>query len=149
MNIDATIDGKKVTITLTTDQVDSIKAQTSGYTKYTDIKSIDDAVIYLKNIGHTIDIGRTGITAAEQIGWFATAVNSLINTKKFPNWDDGNERKHFPYFIKQKGSWVFDYSYFYFSDSYGLPGFYKTEEASNYAAKTIPDLYIKVCSQTF
>lgn len=148
MKVDTTIDGKKVTIELTNDQIDSIKAQTSGYTKYTDIKSIDDAVKHLRNIGHSIDIGRV-IPATEKIKWFAMAVNSLINNKSFPNWKDNSERKHFPYFIYKDSGWVFGSSYCCYSYSFGLPGFYKTEEASDYAAATIPNLYIEVCSQTF
>lgn len=148
MNIDTTIDGKKVTIELTTNQIDSIKAQTSGYQKYTDIKSVDDAVKHLRNLGHTIDIARV-IPVTEKIRWFAMAVNSLINNKSFPNWKDDNERKHFPYFIYKNGNWVFDGSCCYYSGSVGQPGFYKTEEASIYAAKTIPELYTEVCNQTF
>lgn len=148
MKVDTTIDGKNITITLTKEQIADIKAQTSGYKEYTDVKSVLDAIQHLENIGQIVtDEDKKSTTG--QIRTFARAINSLISNKSFPNWGDSSEDKHFPYFIYKNGGWVFYDSGFGSSGSSGPAGYYKTKAASNYAAKTIPELYVEVCSQTF
>jgi len=156
---------KGVTITLTDDQVAQINKQSKSkekYNHYTDIKTIDDAIEYLKSnkllkgIEITLieelwygKVFKTDLPASIQLKLIARAINHLIDDTLFPNWNNENQYKHYPYHeITSPGELRFCDS-FYSPDchSYGVVAFTKTDESSNYLGTQFIKLYEQLLNE--
>ena len=70
-------------------------------------------------------------------------IEEIYNKDWKPNFKDGNQRKWYPYFVNNNGSWRFNGSG-YFSGFYGDVGLYKDEKTSNFVGRTFMDLYLQV-----
>lgn len=70
-----------------------------------------------------------------------------LNEGWWPNWDDSNERKWFPWFRMSSSGLAFEDSNSYDWSSHSAVGSrlcLKTEALSDYSAKTIPAVYKKI-----
>lgn len=86
----------------------------------------------------------TNASINEKLRVIARAINSLIdNNTKFPNFDDNNQKKWFPYLKKVNGRWVFCSSCYDIYDSYAVVGYFKTQEASNFFGTEHIELLVK------
>lgn len=133
-----TINIQGVNITLTKDQLDQIDNQRNKFiTHFTQIDSYESAC---KVLNKTIDLEADIVTKIRTIG---KAINSLIIINdKFPNWNNNNQKKHYPVFENKAGvGLVFCFSYCACNYSYGQVVYLKSEEASNYISKTFINLY--------
>lgn len=138
MNVTTKIDGKDITITLTSDQLKQIDEQRSKITHFTQIKSIEDACKVLA-------ISCVPANVIDKIKTVAKAINSLISNERFPVYG-GCQRKHYPYFEHTKHGWVFkdsdveDYSN-------GQVALLKTNEAATYIGKNFLYLYVQMIEE--
>lgn len=150
MNID--ING--VSITLTNEQLQYINKKlnkSKRYIHYTDIKSLEDAINLLESINMDIHNVNEYSFAFLKLSIIIKAINILIdNDVNFPSWCNENQKKHYPIFkINNDGVVCFYSSTYYCNGANGLVGFYKSEEASKYAAITFIKEYSELILQKY
>ena len=71
-------------------------------------------------------------------------IEEIYNKDWKPNFKDVNQRKWYPYFVNNNGSWRFGSSSSFGSSSYGFAGLYKNEKTSTFVGRTFMDLYLQV-----
>lgn len=108
MKLETQVNGQKVTIELTQDQLNEIRKQTSKITDYKQITSVRLACeVTGDNYSELMD-ACCGLPKDEAALKQLKVVRKAINPVGYkPNWDNSSEYKHFPYF-NMKG--VFSYS---------------------------------------
>ena len=131
------------TITLTEDQLAEIKRQQNKITKVEDINTVEDACKVLSIMPPPYD------QPIDHIQLIIKAVNFLDNNGDVwvENWDNIDQRKHYPVFERRDGGWVV-----YSRDGYGDCGYgaicgfgsyFKEEKTCLLIAKKFLPLYIK------
>lgn len=68
-------------------------------------------------------------------------LEDFFNEGWIPDWTNSSERKHYPWFERRTGGWVFFGSGYFGSYSYGQAGFYKTSEISDHIGKYFLEVY--------
>lgn len=79
--------------------------------------------------------------------YHALVIVEALNEGWKPNWDNDNERKWYPWFAMSASAFAFYCSYYVRSCAGAGGGSrlkFKSEELSNYAAKTFPEIWQKV-----
>ena len=76
--------------------------------------------------------------------WQIKQLESLFNNTWIPDWNNLDQRKWYPYFIKNAYGWVFNNSNNHNSYCYGGVGFYKDQKTSDHIGKNFKDIYIKI-----
>jgi hypothetical protein len=136
------IDGVK--ITLTTEQLQEIKKQTSKYSCFQDIKS------YLDACDHLGVIPDFAASSREQIKVITKAINSFSKKKeKFPDFKNNKQYKYYPVFDCSGGGFVFhcsDFRYFSFD---GSVAYFPEKEMSDYMGKQFVSLYEKLLEEEY
>ena len=68
----------------------------------------------------------------------------VFNDGWIANWQDRNQQKWYPYYIKEASSWVFLGSY-YCEDSFsGQVGFYKDKQTADHVGRHFMDIYLSL-----
>jgi len=107
-------------------------------TKYSDIcKALKIKVLILKDFNYLPEWQRKKTFYFHQI----QNLVKYFNGNWTPNWNDTNQQKHYPYFDKKSGGWVFYGSTYYYYLSDAVVGFYKDEKTSSFVGKTFEEIY--------
>lgn len=109
------------------------------------VKTLDDVFIEL-GVDKEQFYKDCGALPSDEIGYREVKlIVQVLNEGWKPNWDDEDERKWRPWFyMAGPGGFRFDVSYY--GDGGSIVGSrlcFKSEELSNYAAKTFTDIYKK------
>lgn len=100
------------------------------------VKSYEDALEVLgrtpSNLSNVLHIA-----AYEKL----TTIIEALNEGWFPNWDNGNEAKFYPYFDMKNGSQLYYILSYYQYSSVSSRFFFKNFELAEYAVKQFIDLY--------
>ncbi len=65
----------------------------------------------------------------------------LFNEGWKPDFNNANQRKYYPYFVKNASGWVLFSSYYRSSYSFDEVGFYQDEDTSNHCARLFLPIY--------
>lgn len=72
-------------------------------------------------------------------------IEKLFNGNWKKDWKNSNQYKYFPYFtISGSGALVFGYSGCFGTYFYGVVGFYKDKETSDFVGRTFIDIYKEI-----
>lgn len=142
-----------ISITLTKEQIEDIQKQSNNIiTYYNQFTSYTIAANYLGERRVDSDFSDKISWISHQIKTIARAINWIIDhNRKFPDWKDRSEEKHYPIFeIKENGEVGFsDSSYHYCYCSCGPVAYLKTKEASNFMGRTHIKLYEQLLEEKF
>lgn len=103
---------------------------------YTDVLTFEDACLvldrkpaYLRKFWANTCGKTEAEILVEELKIVIEAVNKLIKTPaKFPDWENTNQQKHYPYFSRTNAGWVLYYVlYDYYSAGVGSGFYYKSE----------------------
>jgi len=146
--VEAIVNGKNVTITLTKDQLAEIAKQTSGIRSIEDIDGIKEAEEVLKNCSShkkkiKSDFKREKDWYAYQLETIIKAANYLDNNKK--EWKpefNGRDYNYIPWMEKKSSGWFPHFVYYCYSSSC-CPSwlYYKKEETARLFCKKHQSLY--------
>lgn len=76
--------------------------------------------------------------------WQIKIIEKLYNKEWKADFENGEQRKWYPYFVKSAGRWRLYVTYYYYYSCYGIVGGYKDEKIAKFVGTTFIDIYLKV-----
>ena len=109
------------------------------------VKSYEDACAILCLTPHQVGImGISDCKLNKSLAAYIklSIINKALNEGWEADWKNGNEYKHYPYFVYSGSGFRFNLTYYHFTGAYvGSRLYFKTRELAEYAGKQFTELY--------